>query len=444
LGVLFSMNLLNYIDRYVFSSLGETIQQELHINDKGYGWLSSAFMVVYTVVSPLMGWMGDRYNRRRLLAFGVGLWSIATVGTAFADNFRELFFWRALLGVGEASYGVIAPPLLADLFHPRHRNRVMGFFYLALPLGGAIGYGIGGLVGARWGWQAAFWVVGLPGLVAAACGLMLNDPGRGASEGHKPAGKSDRPKFRDYLDLFRTPSYLYNIAGMAAVTFASGAYGTWGLTFYQRVREVPLKKAGILIGGVIAVSGLLGIGLGSWVPDILLKFTRRAYLNWAALAVLVAMPFGFLGIVHPDLYTSLGFMCVAMVLLASTLGPCNAVTANVVPANQRAAGFALGIFLIHLFGDISSPILIGIISDRFGRPSIVESPVGQMLTRMAITPVDTPAGPTNLAVGMLSVIPVLILGVFFFYFGSRHLAADQDHARKMSLHSDMADDVILH
>ena len=428
LGVLFSMNLLNYVDRYVFFQVGPAIQKELSLNDQRFGILSGAFMVVYTLVSPVMGWMGDRYNRRRLLAFGVGLWSVATVGTAFAQNFHDMFLWRALLGVGEASYGVIAPPLLADLFDPKYRGRVIGVFYLALPVGGALGYGIGGFIGAHWGWRAAFWVVGLPGLVVAVCGLMITDPGRGASEGHKPAGKADRPRFREYLDLFRTPSYLQNIAGMAAVTFAIGAYAVWGATFYQRVRGMTPKEAGYWIGGLTAVSGLLGISLGAWMGDFLLKFTRRGYLLWASFAVMSAVPFGLLGILNPNVRSSLTLMFFAMVLLASTLGPCNTVTANVVPANQRAAAFALGIFLIHLFGDISSPILIGFLSDWFGRPTISKSPVGIMLEQLGATPVNS----KNLTAGILSVIPMLVVGSIFFFFGSRHLAADQDRARHLS------------
>src|SRR5258708_29968489 len=128
LTVLFSMNLLNYVDRYVFFSAGPKINKELGFNDKQFGYLSVSFMVVYTLVSPFVGWVGDRYNRKRLLAFCVGLWSVATVGTAFARGYYDMFFWRALLGVGEASYGVIAPTLLADLFSFKRRGRVMGIY----------------------------------------------------------------------------------------------------------------------------------------------------------------------------------------------------------------------------------------------------------------------------------------------------------------------------
>jgi MFS family permease len=435
--ILFSMNLLNYVDRYSFFAVGAQIQRDLHISNRGYGELCAAFMIVYTLVSPLVGFLGDRYNRRVLLAFGVGLWSLATVGTAFARGYNDMLLWRALLGVGEASYGVIAPALLADLFETKYRGRVMGLYTLALPLGGALGYVIGGSVGDRWGWPAVFWLVGLPGLAAAVGALVIQDPGRGASEGVRSSGKADRPRLGQYLALFRTPSFLYNTFGMAAVTFATGAYAAWGSTFYQTVRGMTATQAGRWIGILTALAGLLGIAAGTWVADSLLRFTRRAYLLMASLAVLAAIPLGGLGILDPDPVTSLGLLFGAMVLLASVLGPCNAVTANVVPPNQRAAGYALAIFLIHLFGDITSPYLIGVLSEAAVKPGVVQSALGRTLAAIGATPV----GKSNLTAGMLAVIPVLMLGFVMFLLGSRHLAADQDRARKHA-DDDSLDEII--
>ncbi|MDR3638049.1 MAG: MFS transporter [Isosphaeraceae bacterium] len=434
LAILFSMNLLNYVDRYSFFAVGTQIQHDLGIKDRGFGLLSASFMIVYTLVSPLIGWLGDRYHRRALLSFGVGLWSVATVGTAFSNSFAEMFFWRALLGVGEASYGVIAPALLSDLFEPKHRGRVIGLYFLALPLGGALGYGIGGWVAYVWHWRVAFWVVGLPGLLAAFAGLLIRDPGRGASEGASQTGPQDRPRFVDYLALFRNRSFLYNTAGMAAVTFATGAYAAWGSTFYQRVRGLTSAEAGRWIGGLTAGAGLIGIVLGTGVADALLRYTRRAYLLMASAAVLIAVPFGAAGILEPHRTMSLELLFVAMVMMAAVLGPCNTVTANVVPANQRAAGYALSIFLIHLFGDITSPILIGSLSDFGGKPSVVHSSLGQLFETLGAKPV----GDTNLTLGMLSVIPVLILGALFFLVGSRHLAEDQERARMHGGGEDLA------
>ncbi len=422
LAVLFGMNLLNYIDRYSFFAVGTQIQRDLHVDDFWYGVLSASFMIVYTLVSPLMGWLGDRYNRRILLAGGVALWSLATVGTAFSADFYHMFFWRALLGVGEASYGVIAPALIADLFLPSRRGRAMGAYYLALPLGGAIGYTLGGFVGEEWGWPRAFLVVGFPGLLIAAAGLLIQDPGRGASEGITHSGKSDRPRMRDYLALFRTPTFVFNTAGMAAVTFATGAYAAWGSTFYQTVRGMSMKEAGAWIGGLTAVAGLVGIALGTFLADFFVKFTRRAYLLLAVVVVTAAIPLGLFGILDPERVSSLTLLFGAMVMLAMVLGPCNTVIANVVPSNQRAAGYALYIFLIHILGDISSPILLGAISNLFGKPGVAESPLGRLFASIGAHPV----GETNLTVAMLCVVPVLALGCFFFLLGSRHLPADMD------------------
>ena len=234
-------------------------------------------MIVYTIVSPFVGWLGDRYDRRSMLSFGVGLWSVATVGTAFSQNYEQMFLWRSLLGVGEATYGVIAPALLADLFPPKQRGRVMGLYYLALPLGGALGYGIGGWVADAWHWRIAFWVVGLPGPVR---GHDRPDDPRPRPRGLRGQGGSRaRPialKLRDYLAAVPHP----------VVPVQHGGHGAAGHLRQRRLRGVGLptrstrrsagcrpRDAGIWIGGMTALAGLLGIALGMWLPDFLLRFT---------------------------------------------------------------------------------------------------------------------------------------------------------------------------
>ena len=425
LAVLFSMNLLNYVDRYSFFAVGAPIQKGLGIDHLLYGVLSSSFMIVYTMVSPVMGWFGDRYDRKKLLAAGVGLWSVATVGTSFSRGFYDMFFWRALLGVGEATYGVIAPSLLSDLFPPRNRGRVMGLYFLALPLGGALGMLVGGHVAQVWGWRAVFWVVGLPGVLVALAGLLILDPGRGASEGRTTAPTESVPRLAMYLEMLRTRTFFYNTAGLAAVTFATGAYAAWGPTFYETVRGMTTSEASQWIGTLVAIAGLVGIIFGTALADLLLRFTRRAYLLMAGCAVAFAVLPGWYALIDPNPRSSLMVMFVAMLPMAMVLGPCNTVTANVVPAIHRSSGFALCIFLIHLFGDIASPMLIGAISHFCGKGWLVASPVGRAIEALGAHPV----GGSNLTAGMLAVVPVMALGAVFFLLGSRHLAADQDRAR---------------
>ncbi len=212
---------------------------------------------------------------------------------------------------------------------------------------------------------------------------------------------------------------------MAAVTFATGAYAVWGADFYQSVRGMPLAKAGTYIGGLTAVAGLLGIALGTVLADQLDKVTKRSYLLLAAAALIVAIPLGLFGILDPNQFSSLAYLFGAMILLAMVLGPCNTVIANVVPSNRRAAGFALYIFLIHVFGDISSPIILGWISDHFGNPAVAAKPLGQFFASIGAKPVED----KNLTLAMLSVVPVMALGCIFFLLGSRTLPADQEKAR---------------
>ena len=301
------MNLLNYVDRYSFVAAGTHIMDEFRIDDTKFGWVGASFMIVYTIFSPLMGWLGDRYNRKVLLAAGVGLWSLATVGTAFSTDYTHMFFGELWLGIGEASYGVIAPTLISDLFPVKERGRAMGLYYLALPVGTAVGFLLGASIADALGWRAVFYVVGIPGLLAAAAGLFVSDPGRGASEGSAVSAKTGGTGLRGYLDFFRTRTFLYNTAGMAMVTFATGAYGAWGLIFYQRVHHLTATQAASRVGPLLVIASFIGIALGTFLADVLSKFTPRAYLLLAAFAVMGAIPLGAAGILDPVYILSLFF-----------------------------------------------------------------------------------------------------------------------------------------
>lgn len=440
------MNLLNYIDRYVFAGVGPSIIRDLDFTKAQFGILISAFIIAYTIISPIVGVLGDRYDRRRILAFGVGLWSVATVGTAYAHSFNQMFIARAILGVGEASYGIIAPTLLADFFDSKRRGRVMGIFYLALPVGTAIGYGIAGLMEkSGYGWQSAFWVVGAPGLLLALGGLMIREPGRGASDGRTAATKAAHPHLSDYLQLFRTPSYIFNTMGLAAVTFTTGAFGAWIIAYFEYVHKTDHGQK-IYFGLGLALAGLVGVATGMWLPERLRKFTKRAYLLWAGSAVLLAIPFGTAGLLcTTNTWLSLGLLLVSSVLMSSCLGPCNTVTANVVVSSKRSMGFAASIFLLHLLGDIPSPVMVGAVADYLATPEGMASGVGQFFASIGASPVTEGhdlAKTTNITAGMLLIVPVLLIGSLCFFLGSRTLPKDEERARLVS--GDDEPTLILH
>ncbi|MGH9366466.1 MAG: MFS transporter, partial [Thermoanaerobaculia bacterium] len=185
--VLTLLNLFNYLDRFVISALVESLKRsELALSDTQLGSLASAFLLVYMLASPPFGVLGDRGPRPRLLALGVGIWSLATALGGFARSFAGLFAARAAVGVGEAAYGSIAPALLSDYFPARLRGRVFAIFFAAIPVGSAAGYILGGLADQRFGWRAAFWIAGLPGLLLALLCLALPEVGRGRGQESRP------------------------------------------------------------------------------------------------------------------------------------------------------------------------------------------------------------------------------------------------------------------
>lgn len=189
LAVLTLINLFNYLDRYVVASLVESLKKApLFLSDTQLGSLMTGFVVVYMLTSPIFGTLGDRRGRPRLLALGVGIWSLATALGGLARSFAGLFAARAAVGVGEAAYGTIAPALLADHFTVDKRGRVFAVFFAAIPIGSAAGYMLGGLMDQRFGWRAAFFVAGLPGLLLALLCLGLKDPKRGAKD-ESPGGE---------------------------------------------------------------------------------------------------------------------------------------------------------------------------------------------------------------------------------------------------------------
>ena len=376
LAVLTLINLVNYVDRYVVPALSESLKHsELHPTDEQLGWLMTGFILVYMVVSPLFGALGDRRSRPRLLALGVGVWSAATVLAGFARSFASLFAARAAVGVGEAAYGTISPSLIADYYPREKRGRVFAIFYAAIPVGSALGYVLGGLVDRHFGWRAAFFVAGAPGLLLALLCLRLADPPRGAQDEPTAPGPS-KGTLATYLGLVRNLSYVLTVLGYAAYTFAIGGLAAWMPSFLERVRGVPREDSTIQFGAIVVVTGFVGTFAGGFLGDWLLRYTKQAYLYISGVATLLACPLAWLALTAPSPSVYLPCIVAAEVLMFASTGPINSAIVNVVAPTERATAVALHIFVIHILGDVPSPVLIGRISDR--------SSLGQALTIVPI------------------------------------------------------------
>jgi hypothetical protein len=211
----------------------------------------------------------------RLLAAGVALWSLATAAGAFAGSYAALFAARAAVGVGEAAYATIAPAMLADLYPREKRGRAFAVFFLATPVGSALGYILGGLIDQRYGWRAAFLVAGAPGLLLALAFLALRDPPRGGAEPEESGAlRSPGPQearvagfFGPWRRLLRNGLYVRTVAGYAAYTFALGALAFWTPAFLERVRGVPRAEATVVFGAIAVATGIVGTLAGGWLTD---------------------------------------------------------------------------------------------------------------------------------------------------------------------------------
>ena len=368
LGVLTTINLLNYLDRYLVPPLVPDLERALGISHAQAGWLWPAFMVVYLIAAPVFGAWGDRGSRTRPIALGVAVWSLATVLSGLARSYPQLFASRALVGIGEAAYAAIAPALLADYFAASSRGRVYAVLNMALPVGAALGYVLGGLIGHHFGWRAAFFLCGAPGMLLAAVMLALPDPPRGAQDapaastqrpGPQPAGGGVAAAATVYLSLMRRTPYMLLVLGFAAYTFALGGLGFWMPTFLQEVRGVPPDEATVSFGAIVIVTGFFGTLVGGWLGDYSLKRSRQGYLWFSAVTTLAAAPVALLALTSPTPRIYYPAIVVAELLCFMSTGPINAAIANMVSPLERASAMALSIFAIHLLGDVPSPPLIG-------------------------------------------------------------------------------------
>jgi MFS family permease len=371
--VLTFVNLFNYLDRFVVASVVESLKRPapdgLGLSDTQLGALATGFILVYMLTSPVFGTLGDRGKRPRLIAAGVAIWSVATALGGFARGFASLFAARSTVGVGEAAYGTVSPALLADYFPVEQRGRVFAVFSAAIPIGSAAGYMLGGFVDVHWGWRAAFFVAGVPGLLLAYLTARLFDPPRGAQEGGsvEAAGHGvalGRQALAAYIGLLRNGPYVLTVLGYAAYTFALGALAFWTPAFLERERGLTHGDATVQFGAIVVVTGFVGTFFGGWLGDKLLPRLRESYLWVSGVSTLAAVPFAWIAFTAHGRGAYTAAIVIAETLVFVSTGPVNSAIINVVEPERRATAVALSILAIHLLGDVPSPPLIGLVSDH--------------------------------------------------------------------------------
>jgi MFS family permease len=393
--LLLTINLFNYIDRQILAALEPDIRGTFFAaGDVNAMWktglLGDAFFVTYMVSAPILGLLADRFSRWIIVGSAVILWSLASGGSGLAATFAILFATRILVGIGEGGYGPAAPTIISDLFPIQIRGRVMAVFYTAIPVGSALGYVIGGLVGARMGWRWAFYLVTPPGILLGLLCFLQRDPRVGAR--HR-GQESSRLSLRDYVKLFRTRSYLINCVAQTLMTFVTGGLGFW-VSAYLRYRNQSPDVGMTMFGLLTVVAGLVSTLLGGVIADRLRSRFAASYFWVSGIGMLVACPF-FIATLYTPFPAAWVPMFFAIFFLFVNTGPSNTALANVSLPAVRATAFAVNILVIHALGDVQAFWLLGYIG-----------------------------GHTNMHVAFLFVSGIIFLSGLVWLAGVRYLPAD--------------------
>lgn len=370
LAVLFGVNLFNYVDRQIISGVLSLVQKDLAVSDAALGALGSAFTILYLLGSIPLGMLGDRVRRNRLIAIGVAVWGAATFLSGLARSYGQLFVTRALVGIGEASYGPTASAMVSDLFPKSRRGLVNSLFNAAIPVGGAIGIIVGGIVGSHFGWRAAFLLVGVPSIALAFLAWRLADPPRGGQDIAAPDGPlvavatSASPLTAGVGDLLRTPTFLMVCVVGMLVAFAIGAFNHWLPLYLERVKRFSTTEASFWVGVLLASGGLLGVLAGGVIGDALFRRTPAGHLLTIGGGFILSAPFGVLLLVNRNPRVFLPALFLAVFFLVLYTGSVNAVIHNVVHPSLRATAMAIFVFVVNLGGAAPSPYIVGLISDH--------------------------------------------------------------------------------
>jgi MFS family permease len=404
LALLLMINMFNYIDRYIlaaavgpikrtFFAEGGTVTDSPALNavlhwsqsqlgfkpdDALLGLLGTVFMLVYMIGSPIFARIAAKKSRWSIVGWGVILWSLASGASGIASTFFALLIARCMVGIGEAAYGPVAPDMISDLFPIKIRGRVMAWFFLAIPVGSAFGFVLGGWVcnsniGAwsaallgtgRESWRWVFIFSAVPGIALGFRSFFMREPQREKSIQTKTEKNPGIP-WRDYRALLRTPSYVYCTFGMAAMTFAIGGISFW-MPYYLETRPGAPSNSTIIFGGIIAITGLSATLLGGMAADKLRDRFPSSYFLVSGIAMIAGFPLFIAALHAPFPWAVWVLIFLTCFCLFFNTGPTNTILANVAHPSVRAVGFALNIFIIHALGDVISPVVIGFLNDYYG------------------------------------------------------------------------------
>lgn len=411
LWVLFAINTMNFFDRQILGAVTEPIRKDWGLTDTQLGWLGTAFTLLYAAIGIPLGRLADVWNRRVLISMGVALWSGLTFASGLCRGFWSLFVVRLGVGVGEAVCAPTSSSLIGDLFHPHERARALSIFMLGLPVGLALSYIVSGTIAQHYGWQAAFFVAGIPGILLAAVTLFIREPARGTTELRHigTARRSGSP----YWIVLSIPTMWWIIASGALHNFNMYAIGSFLPAFLIRFHHVSLQTAGFISGIVIGSVGALGMLVGGWTADWLIRRRTNGRLLVASFALLISAPAGYLALEQPSgaLIPFMLFQGLASMMMYVYYATVYSTIHDIIEPALRGTAMALYFFAMYVLGASLGPLGTGWASDFFARRAADSA--GVILAPTAPIPEQFRAAGLHAAMYMIPLLGIALVLVLF-------------------------------
>lgn len=368
--LLFLLYMFDYIDRMIITSLFPFIKAEWSLTDTQLGSLISAVYVAIVILVIPVSIIVDRLSRKHTIGIMAAIWSVATAASAFTKSFPQLLFTRTVIGAGEAGYAPGGMAMISALYPKEKRSWINGIWNASIPLGGAIGVALGGFIAAKWGWRSAFGVVAIPGLIVALLFFFIKDyktvslVKNGNGESSENISRQTKMSFRDILkEFFSKPSLMLTYFGMTGIVFVTTALMSWLPSFFSRLDNIPLQKAGAK-ASLVMLLAIVGAPVGGYLADKWRKKKVNARLLLPALTTIIAAFFAFLSFVVFDGTLQYIFLLMLGTSVTMFIPAAGAVTQDLVHPGLRATSYAIAVITQNLLGASAGPIVVGLISDK--------------------------------------------------------------------------------
>jgi len=402
----------NFIDRQILVILQEPIKRDMGLSDAQLGLLSGfSFALVYITAGIPIAYWADRGNRRNIITIAVTVWSGMTALSGFAQSYSQLLLARIGVGIGEAGGSPPAHAMISDYYPPEERATALSIYSTGVHIGVLIGFLAGGFIAQLLGWRAAFMAVGVPGVIFAVIFfLTVREPERGRWETRAQA--EYKPTLGEtFKVLMGYRSFWYLSAGAGLTAFAGYGNGNFTPSFLMRSHGLEVANVGVLLAIFGGGGGMLGTLLGGYLGDRFGATDKRWYLWIPSIAGAAALPLAVPYLLLDNTVIVIGLMFFVTILINTYLGPCLAISHDLVPPAMRALTSAILFFVLNLIGLGMGPLTAGLLSDYFTK---------------------TYGGDDGLRYAMLVVAAISSVGVLMFALAARNLPHDlQERDRRL-------------